>query len=77
MVWSKSEEIQQPKYIIGDRLLRIMKNDNEEDLGVGSSSATPTMPNQSLTMEDRMSILEAQVSYFGQYHQSFVQHQIA
>ena len=35
------------------------------------------MPNQSLTMEDRMSILEAQVSYFGQYHQSFVQHQIA
>ena len=35
------------------------------------------MPTQSLTMEDRMAILEAQVTYFGQYHQSFVQHQVA
>ena len=76
VVWSKSEEIQQPKYIIGDKLLRIMKNNNEEDPGAGSSFAAPTMPNQSLTMEDRMARLEAQMSYFGQYHQSFVQHQI-
>ena len=35
VVWSKSEEIQQPKYIIGNKLLRIIKNDNEEDRGLG------------------------------------------
>ena len=38
MVWSKGEEIQQPKWIIYAKLIEAME-DNDEDPGAGSGSA--------------------------------------
>ncbi|XXG89096.1 hypothetical protein AAC387_Pa12g1181 [Persea americana] len=71
VVWSKGEEIQQPKWIIYAKLIEAME-DNDEDPGAGSGSAAHAMPTQPSTMQARMAALEAQVAYFGQYHQSFV-----
>ncbi|KAJ8615723.1 hypothetical protein MRB53_035095 [Persea americana] len=71
VVWSKGEEIQQPKWIIYAKLIEAME-DNDEDPGAGSGSAAHAMPTQPSTMQARKAALEAQVAYFGQYHQSFV-----
>ena len=49
--------------------------DNDENPKVGSSSAAVTMPPN--TIQARMVALKTQMAYFKQYHQSFVQHQIA